>query len=147
MIKPQLTAPTLPFRPVNGKVTPARQPPPKAPPERPPPPRLSATRTSNKKLPFNRSSSDMDLQKKQNNLVSRLSKAKSQVFKSQDPVLPPRPKPGHPLYRKYMVNFAFKDVCGQEIRPKVMYKIQYSLKEDDEANVDLTLDPKSALNK
>ncbi|KAM5309790.1 SH3 domain-containing protein 19 isoform 3-T3 [Glossophaga mutica] len=95
--------PRLPPRPVNGKVTPARQPLLKAPPERPPPPRLSAARTSNKKLPFNRSSSDMDLQKKQNNLVSRLSKVKSQVFKSQDPVLPPRPKPGHPLYRKYML--------------------------------------------
>lgn len=96
--------PRLPPRPVNGKVTPARQPPPKGAPERPPPPRLSATRTSNKKLPFNRSSSDIDLQKKQSNLASGLSKTKSQVFRSQDPVLPPRPKPGHPLYRKYMLS-------------------------------------------
>nr|XP_012418563.1 PREDICTED: SH3 domain-containing protein 19 isoform X2 [Odobenus rosmarus divergens] len=94
--------PRLPPRPVNGKVIPARQPPPKGAPERPPPPKLSATRASNKKLPFNRSSSDMDLQKKQSNLASGLSKVKSQVFKTQDPVLPPRPKPGHPLYRKYM---------------------------------------------
>ncbi|KAL2780958.1 SH3 domain-containing protein 19 isoform 3 [Daubentonia madagascariensis] len=94
--------PRLPPRPVNGKTIPTRQPPPKVPPERPPPPKLSATRTSNKKLPFNRSSSDMDLQKKQSNLASGLSKAKSQVFKNQDPVLPPRPKPGHPLYSKYM---------------------------------------------
>ncbi|XP_036168564.1 SH3 domain-containing protein 19 isoform X5 [Myotis myotis] len=94
--------PRLPPRPINGKVTPARQPPPKGAPERPPPPRVSATRTSNKKLPFNRSSSDMDLQKKQNNMASRLTKTKSQFFKSEDPVLPPRPKPGHPLYRKYM---------------------------------------------
>nr|BAE00509.1 unnamed protein product [Macaca fascicularis] len=44
----------------------------------------------------------MDLQKKQSNLATGLSKAKSQVFKNQDPVLPPRPKPGHPLYSKYM---------------------------------------------
>ncbi|XP_014311315.1 SH3 domain-containing protein 19 isoform X1 [Myotis lucifugus] len=94
--------PRLPPRPINGKVTPARQPPPKGAPERPPPPRVSATRTSNKKLPLNRSSSDMDLQKKQNNVASRLTKTKSQFFKSEDPVLPPRPKPGHPLYRKYM---------------------------------------------
>ncbi|XP_028007443.2 SH3 domain-containing protein 19 isoform X1 [Eptesicus fuscus] len=94
--------PRLPPRPINGKVTPAQQPPPRGAPERPPPPRLSTTRTSNKKLPFNRSSSDMDLQEKQNNVASRLTKTKSQVFKSQDPVLPPRPKPGHPLYRKYM---------------------------------------------
>ncbi|XP_060034948.1 SH3 domain-containing protein 19 isoform X2 [Erinaceus europaeus] len=95
--------PRLPPRPINGKVIPARQPSAKGPPERPPPPKLSATRTSTKKLPFNRSSSDMDLQKKQSNLSSGLSKAKSQVFKVQDPVLPPRPKPGHPLYRKYML--------------------------------------------
>ncbi|KFO35588.1 SH3 domain-containing protein 19 [Fukomys damarensis] len=94
--------PRLPPRPVNGKVILTRQPPSKAAPERPPPPKLSATKTSSKKLPFNRSSSDMDLQKKQSHLASGLSKAKSQVFKSQDPVLPPRPKPGHPLYRKYM---------------------------------------------
>uniref|UniRef100_A0A2K5HR50 SH3 domain-containing protein n=1 Tax=Colobus angolensis palliatus TaxID=336983 RepID=A0A2K5HR50_COLAP len=89
--------------PVNGKTIPTQQPPTKVPPERPPPPKLSATRRSNKKLPFNRSSSDMDLQKKQSNLATGLSKAKSQVFKNQDPVLPPRPKPGHPLYSKYML--------------------------------------------
>uniref|UniRef100_A0A2K6D9I0 SH3 domain-containing protein 19 n=1 Tax=Macaca nemestrina TaxID=9545 RepID=A0A2K6D9I0_MACNE len=94
--------PRLPPRPVNGKTIPTQQPPTKVPPERPPPPKLSATRRSNKKLPFNRSSSDMDLQKKQSNLATGLSKAKSQVFKNQDPVLPPRPKPGHPLYSKYM---------------------------------------------
>nr|XP_055241502.1 SH3 domain-containing protein 19 isoform X6 [Gorilla gorilla gorilla] len=94
--------PRLPPRPVNGKTIPTQQPPTKVPPERPPPPKLSAIRRSNKKLPFNRSSSDMDLQKKQSNLATGLSKAKSQVFKNQDPVLPPRPKPGHPLYSKYM---------------------------------------------
>ncbi|XP_066891755.1 SH3 domain-containing protein 19 isoform X10 [Kogia breviceps] len=94
--------PRLPPRPVNGKVILARQPPPKGAPERPPPPKLPATRAADKKLPFNRSSSDMDLQKKTSNLASGLSKAKSQVLKNQDPVLPPRPKPGHPLYRKYM---------------------------------------------
>ncbi|XP_054418552.1 SH3 domain-containing protein 19 isoform X1 [Pteronotus mesoamericanus] len=109
--------PRLPPRPVNGKVTPARQPPPKAPPERPPPPRLSTTRTSNKKLPFNRSSSDVDLQKKQNNLASRLTKAKSQVFRSQDPVLPPRPKPGHPLYRKYMLSVPH-GIANEDVVPQ-----------------------------
>ncbi|XP_023579401.1 SH3 domain-containing protein 19 isoform X3 [Octodon degus] len=95
--------PRLPPRPVNGKVILTRRPPPKGAPERPPPPKLSASRIPSKKLPFNRSSSDMDLQKKPSHLASGLSKAKSQVFKNQDPVLPPRPKPGHPLYRKYML--------------------------------------------
>ncbi|XP_042557696.1 SH3 domain-containing protein 19 isoform X2 [Dipodomys spectabilis] len=95
--------PRLPPRPANGKAIPTRRPPSKGAPERPPPPKLSATRTS-KKLPFSRSSSEMDLQRKQSHLASGLSKAKSQVFKSQDPVLPPRPKPGHPLYKKYMLS-------------------------------------------
>uniref|UniRef100_A0A8C6YQI0 SH3 domain containing 19 n=1 Tax=Nothoprocta perdicaria TaxID=30464 RepID=A0A8C6YQI0_NOTPE len=34
-------------------------------------------------------------------------RAKSQVLKNQDPALPPRPKPGHPLYNKYMVKSVF----------------------------------------
>ncbi|XP_012515471.1 PREDICTED: SH3 domain-containing protein 19 [Propithecus coquereli] len=109
--------PRLPPRPVNGKTISTRQPPPKVPPERPPPPKLSATRTSNKKLPFNRSSSDMDLQKKQSNLASGLSKAKSQVFKNQDPVLPPRPKPGHPLYSKYMLSVPH-GIANEDIVPQ-----------------------------
>uniref|UniRef100_A0A8C5P466 SH3 domain-containing protein 19 n=1 Tax=Jaculus jaculus TaxID=51337 RepID=A0A8C5P466_JACJA len=109
--------PRLPPRPVHGKVTPTPRPPPKGAPERPPPPRLSTTKTSSKKLLFNRSSSDMDLQKKQSHVVSGLSKAKSQVFKTQDPVLPPRPQPGHPLYRKYMLSvphgIANEDIVSQ----------------------------------
>ncbi|XP_021563895.1 SH3 domain-containing protein 19 [Carlito syrichta] len=109
--------PRLPPRPANGKTTAIRPPPPKAPPERPPPPKLSATRASSKKLPFDRSSSEMALQKKQSNLASGLPKAKSQVFKTQDPVLPPRPKPGHPLYSKYMLSvphgIASEDVVSQ----------------------------------
>uniref|UniRef100_A0A8C5YA41 SH3 domain-containing protein 19 n=1 Tax=Microcebus murinus TaxID=30608 RepID=A0A8C5YA41_MICMU len=109
--------PRLPPRPVNGKTISIQQPPPKVPPERPPPPKLSATRTSNKKLPFNRSSSDMDLQKKQSNLASGLSKAKSQVFKIQDPVLPPRPKPGHPLYSKYMLSVPH-GIANEDIVPQ-----------------------------
>ncbi|XP_058522749.1 SH3 domain-containing protein 19 isoform X2 [Ochotona princeps] len=96
--------PRLPPRPVSGKAIPTRQPAPKVAPERPPPPKLASARASSKKLPFHRSSSDMDLQRKQNNLALGLSKAKSQVFKNQDPVLPPRPKPGHPLYKKYMLS-------------------------------------------
>ncbi|XP_068398715.1 SH3 domain-containing protein 19 isoform X4 [Eschrichtius robustus] len=109
--------PRLPPRPVNGKVIPARQPPPRGAPERPPPPKLPATRTANKKLPFNRSSSDMHLQKKPSNLASGLSKAKSQVLKNQDPVLPPRPKPGHPLYRKYMLSVPH-GIANEDIVPQ-----------------------------
>lgn len=108
--------PRLPPRPIHGKADSTRRPP-KGVPERPPPPKFSSTKTSSKKLPFNRSSSDMDLQKKQSHLAPGLSKAKSQVFKTQDPVLPPRPKPGHPLYRKYMLSvphgIANEDIVSQ----------------------------------
>ncbi|XP_033258978.2 SH3 domain-containing protein 19 isoform X1 [Orcinus orca] len=109
--------PKLPPRPVNGKGILARQPAPKGAPERPPPPKLPATRAADKKLPFNRSSSDMDLQKKTSNLASGLSKAKSQVLKNQDPVLPPRPKPGHPLYRKYMLSVPH-GIASEDIVPQ-----------------------------
>ncbi|KAF7480162.1 Hypothetical predicted protein [Marmota monax] len=126
--------PRLPPRPVNGKPTPARRPPPKGAPERPPPPKLPATRTSNKKLPFSRSSSDMDLQKKQSHLASGLSKAKSHIFKSQDPVLPPRPKPGHPLYRKYMdPSPAQKPVDSSAPHAVVLH--DFAAEQDDDLNL------------
>ncbi|XP_059972286.1 SH3 domain-containing protein 19 isoform X5 [Mesoplodon densirostris] len=109
--------PRLPPRPVSGKVIPARQPPPKGAPERPPPPKLPATRAADKKLPLNRSSSDMDLPKKPSNLAPGLSKAKSQVLKHQDPVPPPRPKPGHPLDRKYTLSVPH-GIANEDIVPQ-----------------------------
>ncbi|XP_049626826.1 SH3 domain-containing protein 19 [Suncus etruscus] len=116
--------PRLPPRPVNGKLLPARQPPSKAPPERPPPPKLSASRSSAKKLPFNRSSSEMDLQSKPSNLASGITKAKSQVFRIQDPVLPPRPKPGHPLYKKYMLSVPH-GIANEDIVSKNSGEVSY----------------------
>uniref|UniRef100_A0A4X2KTG3 SH3 domain containing 19 n=1 Tax=Vombatus ursinus TaxID=29139 RepID=A0A4X2KTG3_VOMUR len=94
--------PVLPPRPVDGKVIPARPPPPKGAPGRPPPPKLSGSKASSQKQVFCHSSSDVDLQNKQSALTRGLKRAKSQILLKQEPVLPPRPKPGHPLYRKYM---------------------------------------------
>ncbi|XP_038610884.1 SH3 domain-containing protein 19 [Tachyglossus aculeatus] len=96
-------APMLPPRPADGKVAPARPPLPKGAPGRPPPPKLSAFKMSSQKEAFPRSSSDMDLQKKTSTSALGLKRTKSQVLKDQEPVLPPRPKPGHPLYRKYVL--------------------------------------------
>ncbi|NXU10178.1 SH319 protein, partial [Pardalotus punctatus] len=89
--------------PVDGKIIPARPPPPKSVPGRPPPPKLSAAKTSSQKDVLSRSSSDSASDKKNNKFRLGPKRAKSAVFKNPDPALPPRPKPGHPLYNKYML--------------------------------------------
>ncbi|KAF1476998.1 SH3 domain-containing protein 19, partial [Pygoscelis antarcticus] len=91
------------FRPVDGKIIPARPPPPKGVPGRPPPPKLSAAKTSSQKDALSRSTSDIAPDKKPSKFRLGPKRAKSQVFKNPDPALPPRPKPGHPLYNKYML--------------------------------------------
>ncbi|NXV40682.1 SH319 protein, partial [Uria aalge] len=89
--------------PVDGKIVPARPPPPKGVPGRPPPPKLSAAKTSSQKDALSRSTSNIALDKKPSKFRLGPKRAKSQVFKNPDPALPPRPKPGHPLYNKYML--------------------------------------------
>ncbi|NXF43017.1 SH319 protein, partial [Oceanites oceanicus] len=91
------------FRPVDGKIIPARPPPPKGVPGRPPPPKLSAAKASSQKDALSRSTSDIAPDKKPSKFKPGPKRAKSQVFKNSDPTLPPRPKPGHPLYNKYML--------------------------------------------
>ncbi|XP_074679129.1 SH3 domain-containing protein 19 isoform X2 [Strix aluco] len=99
---PQLE-PVLPPRPADGKIIPARPPPPKGVPGRPPPPKLSAAKISSQKDALSRSTSDIAPDKKPSKFRLGPKRTKSQVFKSPDPALPPRPKPGHPLYNKYML--------------------------------------------
>ncbi|NXM60832.1 SH319 protein, partial [Illadopsis cleaveri] len=89
--------------PVDGKVVPARPPPPKSVPGRPPPPKFSAAKTSSQKDVLSRSSSDIVSDAKNNKFRLGPKRTKSAVFKNPDPALPPRPKPGHPLYNKYML--------------------------------------------
>ncbi|NXL00522.1 SH319 protein, partial [Mesembrinibis cayennensis] len=90
-------------RPVDGKIIPARPPPPKGVPRRPPPPKLSAAKTCSQKDALSRSTSVIAPDKKPSKFKLGPKRAKSQVFKNPDPALPPRPKPGHPLYSKYML--------------------------------------------
>ncbi|XP_014743727.1 PREDICTED: SH3 domain-containing protein 19 isoform X1 [Sturnus vulgaris] len=99
---PQLE-PLLPPRPVDGKIIPGRPPPPKSVPGRPPPPKFSAAKTSSQKDVLSQSSSDIAADKKNSKFRLGPKRAKSAVFKNPDPALPPRPKPGHPLYNKYML--------------------------------------------
>uniref|UniRef100_A0A669P1D8 SH3 domain containing 19 n=1 Tax=Phasianus colchicus TaxID=9054 RepID=A0A669P1D8_PHACC len=96
--------PALPPRPVDGKIIPARPPPPKGVPGRPPPPKLTATKTSSQKDALSRSTSYIAYDKKPGKLRLGPKRTKSQVLKNQDPTLPPRPKPGHPLYNKYVLS-------------------------------------------
>nr|XP_056711291.1 SH3 domain-containing protein 19 [Euleptes europaea] len=107
--------PTMPPRPVEGKIIPARPPAPKGAPGRPPPPK--STKTSSQTDNFCRSSSDTTLHKKHSMFGLGVKRAKSQISKNQDPVLPPRPKPGHPLYNKYMLpvphGIAKEDISSQ----------------------------------
>ncbi|XP_029817626.1 SH3 domain-containing protein 19 isoform X2 [Manacus vitellinus] len=95
--------PVLPPRPVDGKIIPARPPPPKGAPGRPPPPKLSTTKASSQKDALSRSSSDIASDKKSSKFRLGPKRTKSALFKNPDPALPPRPKPGHPLYNKYML--------------------------------------------
>ncbi|XP_027491685.1 SH3 domain-containing protein 19 isoform X1 [Corapipo altera] len=95
--------PVLPPRPVDGKIIPARPPPPKGAPGRPPPPKLSTTKASSQKDALSRSSSDIASDKKTSKFRLGPKRTKSALFKNPDPALPPRPKPGHPLYNKYML--------------------------------------------
>ncbi|XP_069487369.1 SH3 domain-containing protein 19 isoform X2 [Ambystoma mexicanum] len=93
--------PAMPTRPRGGKVVPARPPAQKGPPGRPPPPKASSVRAPVHKDLFRHSSSDVALDKK--NTKSGMKRSKSQLLRKQEPELPPRPKPGHMLYNKYML--------------------------------------------
>ncbi|XP_042322614.1 SH3 domain-containing protein 19 isoform X3 [Sceloporus undulatus] len=93
--------PFMPPRPSEGKMVPARPPPPKGAPGRPPPPK--STKSSSQTGRFSRSASDMALHKKSSLFGLEVKQTKSDVIKNLDPALPPRPKPGHPLYNKYML--------------------------------------------
>ncbi|XP_068135212.1 SH3 domain-containing protein 19 isoform X2 [Hyperolius riggenbachi] len=109
--------PVMPTRPAGVKVmeTPPQLPQ-KGPPGRPPPPKLSKNASNRDAFP--RSSSDAGLGAKQN--TSGLNRSKSQVLKRQQPDLPPRPKPGHPLYNKYTLplphGLAERDVASSNPR-------------------------------
>ncbi|KAE8630196.1 hypothetical protein XENTR_v10000729 [Xenopus tropicalis] len=107
------TKPVLPTRPVGIKVMETPSQPQKGPPGRPPPPKVSRNSTRDG---FPRSASDVGFNAKHN--TSGISRSKSHVIKRQQPDLPPRPKPGHPLYNKYTLplphGIADKDVVSSK---------------------------------
>lgn len=85
--------PPLPPRPTGVKLLPLRPPPIKSLPGRPPPP--SVTSNSNPPPPLNKSPSSPSLL----NMTSPpANQEPGQRASKKGPPLPPRPKPGHPLY-------------------------------------------------
>ncbi|XP_041922756.1 SH3 domain-containing protein 19 isoform X1 [Alosa sapidissima] len=84
--------PLLPPRPASVKVLPPRPPPAKAGPDRPPPPRKEA---------FQPPASVSSVAKGASANEGQYQERRSSKTPKKGPVLPPRPKPGHPLYNKY----------------------------------------------
>nr|XP_033796542.1 SH3 domain-containing protein 19 isoform X2 [Geotrypetes seraphini] len=93
--------PTSSSSSVGGKSIPARPPVQRGAPGRPPPPKTSSTTNSSQKGSYHRSSSDVGLPSNHN--TSGMKRSKSQLLRRKEPKLPPRPRPGHLLYNKYMV--------------------------------------------
>ncbi|XP_030047510.1 SH3 domain-containing protein 19 isoform X2 [Microcaecilia unicolor] len=106
------TQPTPSSSSVGGKSIPARPPVHRGAPGRPPPPKTSSTTNSSQKGSYHRSSSDVGLPS--NHSTSGMKRSKSQLLRRQEPKLPPRPRPGHLLYNKYMLPvphaIALKDI-------------------------------------
>ncbi|XP_075469724.1 SH3 domain-containing protein 19 isoform X3 [Ascaphus truei] len=105
--------PVLPTRPIDNKGTETHHPPQKGPPGRPPPPKVSKTSSQRDAVP--RSFSEVGLSVKHN--TSGMKRSKSQVLRRPQPELPPRPRPGHPLYNKYTLplphGIAEKDIVSK----------------------------------
>ncbi|XP_024143876.1 SH3 domain-containing protein 19 isoform X3 [Oryzias melastigma] len=83
------TDPPLPPRPAGAKLLPLRPPPIKSVPSRPPPPTVNSSSNQNPSKAAPPPSSSANL-------------SRAQKGGKRGPPLPPRPKPGHPLYNSYM---------------------------------------------
>ncbi|XP_055369337.1 SH3 domain-containing protein 19-like isoform X2 [Betta splendens] len=97
------TEPPLPPRPSSGKFLPLRPPPIKSIPGRPPPPAFNST--SSPVCPASKGSPPTSTspasQPSQTRSSSPSSTKQNQKAPKKGPPLPPRPKPGHPLYTSY----------------------------------------------
>ncbi|XP_029461605.1 SH3 domain-containing protein 19 isoform X2 [Rhinatrema bivittatum] len=102
-------------RALGEKVVPARPPAHKSAPGRPPPPKISSAAASSQKVSCRRSSSEVGLSMNHN--ASGMKRSKSQLLRQPAPKLPPRPRPGHLLYNKYVMpvphGIALKDVVSK----------------------------------
>ncbi|XP_041635446.1 SH3 domain-containing protein 19-like isoform X2 [Cheilinus undulatus] len=96
--------PPLPPRPSSVKLLPLRPPPIKAIPGRPPPPAISSTSSTTQLIPPpSKSSPAPSVSTAQSSTTpsAPANQIQSQKASKKGPPLPPRPKPGHPLYNSY----------------------------------------------
>ncbi|XP_053271750.1 SH3 domain-containing protein 19 [Pleuronectes platessa] len=98
--------PPLPRRPSGEKLLPLRPPPIKSTPGRPPPPAVNSTSSANQIPPSSRASPALSVSPAAQSSQTTpppvtANKLPAQRVSKRGPPLPPRPKPGHPLYTSY----------------------------------------------
>ncbi|CAG5929429.1 unnamed protein product [Menidia menidia] len=89
-----------PPRPSSVKLLPVRPPPIKSIPSRPPPPAVNLTSSANQTTPPSKAPPTSSVSPVTTSVPSSVTA--SQRVAKKGPPLPPRPKPGHPLYNSYM---------------------------------------------
>ncbi|XP_060922495.1 SH3 domain-containing protein 19-like [Limanda limanda] len=99
--------PPLPRRPSGEKLLPLRPPPIKSTPGRPPPPAVNSTSSANQIPPSSRASPALSRSPAAQSSQTTpppvtANQLPAQRVSKRGPPLPPRPKPGHPLYTSYM---------------------------------------------
>uniref|UniRef100_A0A3Q3RTZ5 SH3 domain-containing protein n=1 Tax=Mastacembelus armatus TaxID=205130 RepID=A0A3Q3RTZ5_9TELE len=90
-------------RPSSVKLLPLRPPPIKSIPGRPPPPAISSASSANQIPPSKISPASSSSSQTSSSPPPPVSTTQSQRVSKKGPPLPPRPKPGHPLYNSYVV--------------------------------------------
>ncbi|XP_034424684.1 SH3 domain-containing protein 19-like isoform X2 [Hippoglossus hippoglossus] len=98
--------PPLPRRPSGEKLLPLRPPPIKSIPGRPPPPAVNSTSSANQIPPSSRASPTLSVSPAAQSSQTTpppvtANQLPAQRPSKRGPPLPPRPKPGHPLYTSY----------------------------------------------
>ncbi|KAM9335759.1 uncharacterized protein ABDE67_020764 [Symphorus nematophorus] len=109
---PNSSDPPLPPRPSSVKLLPLRPPPIKSTPGRPPPPAINSTSTANQTAPppsktgpapsVSSASQSSPSQTTSSPSPVSANQTQSQRAPKKGPPLPPRPKPGHPLYNSHV---------------------------------------------
>ncbi|XP_067379730.1 SH3 domain-containing protein 19-like isoform X2 [Channa argus] len=96
------TDPPLPPRPSSAKFLPLRPPPMKSTPERPPPPVINLTSNLIPAASKTSPASSVGQSGQTGSSPPSVTASQTQRVPKRGPPLPPRPKPGHPLYNSYV---------------------------------------------
>ncbi|XP_041841093.1 SH3 domain-containing protein 19-like isoform X3 [Melanotaenia boesemani] len=99
---PSSSDPPLPPRPSSVKLLPLRPPPIKSVPVRPPPPAVNSSSSSSQMVPPPKVTPPVGVKTSSSLSSVSANQIQAQRAAKKGPPLPPRPKPGHPLYTSYM---------------------------------------------